>query len=326
MKIVALVHYSAPHRMAGSETMLHTMLKASRDAGHEVLVVATEMPEVSGEWIYDGVPGVSVQGLARGLAHVAAARPDLIVTHHQNATAGIQMARRMGVKSAFLMHNDFGMNNQILAARPDLTVFNTEWMARAWSHKAGAWMVVHPPVWAHEHATTPGDHVTLINLNEHKGGQIFSRLARHFPDLPFLGVTGGHGHQITHGHPDNVEVIPQTSDMKRDVWSRTKVLLVPSVYESYGMVAVEALASGIPVIATPTPGLAEALGDGGRLVRRDALAEWVMAIRELMTDSAAYGAASARALARSQEMDPEGELRDWVRVTEGLCAGELLAA
>lgn len=323
MKIAALLHFASPWRMAGSETMLHTMMKALQEAGHETLTVCSDVPEAPDSWVHEGVPGRSRRGIAAATAQVQVWRPDVIVTHHQNASAGIQAARRIGAKSVFVQHNTFGMNAQFLAARPDLTVFNTEWMAKQWKHKAQAWMVVHPPIRPEEHATTPGDHVTLINLNRHKGVDIWSRLARHFPHQKFLGVHGGHGEQIAWGHPENAELIGQTTDMRRDVWSRTRVLLVPSAYESYGMVSVEALASGIPVIAAPTPGLQEALGHAGTFVNRDAVATWVVRLRELLDSPERWQAASARSLQRSKELDPRQELESWVRVVTDLGASRL---
>ena len=43
-----------------------------------------------------------------------------------------------------------------------------------------------------------------------------------------------------------MRVVDHTTDM-RSVYAQTRVLLVPSVYESYGRVALEAAASGIPL-------------------------------------------------------------------------------
>ena len=326
MRIYAHVHYYPPYRMAGSETMIHTMMRALEQAGHEVTVVVSDMPEAPGEWVHDGVPVVSMRGVSAATARVILDRPEVVVTHHQNASPAVLAARRVGAQSVFVMHNSFGMNRQILATKPDLTVFNTEWIARGWSHLAGRWMVVHPPVWAHEHQTTPGDHVTLVNLSRHKGVEVFQRLSRALPEAPFLGVTGGHGEQITWGHTPNVEIIPQTSDMRRDVWSRTRVLLVPSVYESYGMVAAEAMASGIPVIAHPTPGLQECIAGGGTFARRDAPATWVLKLRELIGSPAAWHAASDRARQRSTQLDPTPELNDWIRVVGELRPAEAVAA
>ena len=326
MRIHAHVHFYPPYRMAGSETMIHTMMKALAGAGHEVLVVVSDMPEAPSEWVHDGVPAVSMRGVGAATARVVLDRPDVVVTHHQNAAPAILGARRIGAKTVFVMHNSFGMNRQILATRPDLTVFNTEWIARTWKHLAGMWMVVHPPVWPQEHQATPGDHVTLVNLSRHKGVEVFQRMSRVFPQAPFLGVTGGHGEQITWGHSPNVEVIPQTSDMRRDVWSRTRVLLVPSVYESYGMVAAEAMASGIPVIAHPTPGLMECIGGGGAFAKRESPAAWVVKLRGLLESPETWQAASDRARQRSQQLDPTPELADWVRVIEELQPAAVAAA
>jgi len=69
---------------------------------------------------------------------------------------------------------------------------------------------------------------------------------------------------------------------------------MPSEYESWGRVGVEAMASGIPVIAHPTPGLQESLGDAGVFVDRNDIDGWERAIRRLLTPRA-YGTASKKA-------------------------------
>lgn len=320
MRIVALIHFAVPYRMAGSETMLHTMMQALVERGHEVHGVVSDMPEAPREWTEGGILYHSRPGVAQSAMRAGSLRPDLIITHHQNATHAIMLAKQRGIPSVFVQHNTFGMNAQILATRPDLTVFNTHWMSQTWRHKAVNWMVVHPPIRAAEHATTPGDCVTLINLNRHKGVEVFQRLSKHFPNVHFLGVTGGHGEQVTWNMAPNVEIIPQSFDMKRDVWGRTRILIVPSAYESYGMVAPEACASGIPVVAAPTPGLQEALGSAGIFARRDQIAEWVAHLRRLIGNAHEWQAASDACRRRSLELDPAPELAQWVGAVEALHA------
>jgi glycosyltransferase involved in cell wall biosynthesis len=318
MRVVALVHFYPPYRLAGSETMLHTMLQAMQHAGHEVTVVTTDMREAPEQWTYGGIRAFSER--KRSVVEVTRAlRPDVIISHHTHAALGVQTAREFGVPSVIIQHNTFDEHRVVLSMQPDLTVFNTEWIARDW-HKllTGRWIVVHPPVWPHEHETTPGSSVTLVNLTAHKGVHVFSALAHLFPDVPFLGVRGGYGEQLVAGLPPNVQVIGQTSNMKRDVWSRTRVLLMPSYYESYGMAALEAMCSGIPVIAHPTAGLREALGSAGAYADRDQYQQWSSALYRLVRQPQEWAVASAAARARANALNPSDELRVWVRSVETL--------
>lgn len=315
MRVVALVHFAVPFRMAGSETMLHTLLKALDGAGHDVTVVTTHTPQAPSQWRWDDIQGRSCRAPVAAAATVRSLRPDVVITQHHNTALALDVAKAIRAKSVFLMHNDFDLNRSLLAKRPDLVVFNTEWIRGRYGAQVDRSVVVHPPVRPEDHATTPGDLVTLVNLNADKGAPVVYELARRMPDVQFLGVTGAHGKQIKISRP-NVVLQPQTTDMRRDVWSRTRVLLMPSIYESYGMAGVEAMASGIPVVATPTPGLRESLGDAGVFVPRADVDGWERALRRLLDDPFAWREASERALKRSAELDPAPELAAWVRAVE----------
>lgn len=325
VQVAAWVHYGVPYRRAGSETMLHTLMRALHDAGVSVAVVCSDMPEAPASWQVDGVPYLRADAeAARDV--LTAAGPRVLVTHHDYAARAIEHARTIGARSALLVHSDFDIAAQGLLAGPDLAVYNTEWVLKSLAARYGEVdrvprLVVHPPVVPGEHrAPATGRRVTLINLNQHKGVETWRACARALPHLPFLGVTGAHGPQVLHPRTPNMRIIPQTSDMRRDVWAHTRVLLVPSVYESYGMAAVEALASGIPVIAHPTPGLREALGDAAVFADREDVRAWTAAIRELHQNTARRARLVDAARARSVFLERQSgaEVRAWVEAVTDL--------
>jgi len=314
MKIVALLHFAVPYRMAGSETMAHAMMEKLVEAGHDVVVVVNEMKEFQNkDYVHGSVQYKARRGLAASRL-VLDEKPDLIITHHQNTMLAHSLAQQARSKRALIIHNDLGAGIDFARQEWDLLVFNTEWLREVYRQHDVDGIVVHPPVYPDAHATTPGSHITLVNLNEDKGSRIFYRLAEHFPNLKFLGVTGAHGKQLIRHDLPNVEIIPNTTNMKEDVWSRTGILLMPSIYESYGMAGVEALASGIPVIANPTPGLRESLGDAGCFTPRDDFDRWVAAIRT-MTMKVGWGQWSSLAKERSAEllMQTRNDLDLWAQ-------------
>jgi glycosyltransferase involved in cell wall biosynthesis len=77
-----------------------------------------------------------------------------------------------------------------------------------------------------------------------------------------MGVMGGYGEQDVRSGFDNVTFHGHVMDM-RPIYDETRIVLMPSKYESYGRIAVEAASRGIPSIVCPTPGLLEALDDAG---------------------------------------------------------------
>ncbi|PWI15951.1 hypothetical protein DI272_18625 [Streptomyces sp. Act143] len=317
--VVAWVHYSVPYRRAGSETMLQTMMRALHEAGMNVLVVASQMPEAPPQWEVDGVPHRKADPTAAP-ALLRSLRPKVMVSHHGFAERALILGRRLRARSVLLLHSDFDTNARALRLLPDLCVYNTAWVVASLAPRYPEVgrvprLVVHPPVIADEHrAPVTGEHVTLVNLNRDKGVDTWHAVAEALPTVPFLGVTGSHGPQILAPHPPNAQIIGQTSDMRGDVWARTRILLAPSIYESYGMAAVEALASGIPVIAHPTPGLQEALGDGALFLDRWDPPAWVEAVSELHAGGDSYRKASMAARARSAFLADQAreELKLWV--------------
>lgn len=187
-----------------------------------------------------------------------------------------------------------------------LVVTNAAWLRDGldWS---GDRLAVHPPIQMARYATTRGEHITLVNLARQKRPELLFVLARRLPDHKFLAVRGGWGRQlIPQAVPGNVTVIGPTAHMRDEVYARTRILLMPSPTESWGMVGVEAMASGIPVIAAPAPGSRESLGAAGVFLPPDDVGLWEQEIRRL-DDPEYYAARSEAALARAQELDPEGE-------------------
>ena len=157
-----------------------------------------------------------------------------------------------------------------------------------------------------------GDCITLINANMNKGVHQFLGLARAMPTHKFLGVLPYYGERTVPPAPDNVIWIPFDNDI-RTILRRTRILLVPSYYESFGRVAVEAMTNGIPVVyAKPainsvypggsTEGLQDWIEPAGIGLPRDATEEWATAIRSL-DDPDVYEARSEQSKTHIESMN-----------------------
>lgn len=107
------------------------------------------------------------------------------------------------------------------------------------------------------------------------------------------------------GLGDTVELLGFVSN-PHGILAASKVLLMTSSWEGYGLVAAEALALGKPVVATPVGGIPTII-NGGEGVLVSEVTEFVSALESLLTDEDKYREASRLAVKRANEIDNLGE-------------------
>lgn len=315
LTVHAKLHLFAPYHCAGAEMMTIELLKALVRRGHTCEVYLSRYMQAQVPYEYEGIHVFPREFLQDDKALW---RSDVVLSHLENVPRAAVWALSAAKPFVQIVHNTHPTTAGYLTGHHDLIVYNSEWMADELGRRDNT-IIVRPPVWAADYAAEgPHDRVTLINLCEVKGGAVFRRCAELLPDVSFLAVKGAYNEQLDFSDLPNVETLEHGADM-REVYGRTRVLLMPSVYESWGRTGVEAAASGIPTIAHPTPGLRESLGKAGIFANRDRVREWTTAIRKL-EDPAAYSAASKRALARSAQLDPTDDLNRWCDAIEALAS------
>lgn len=292
--------------------MLHAMLRFLVERGHSCHVLTR-----------DGKPqdweGVTVQRATARNVRERYPEYDVVLTHLDLTHHAVLASRKHGKPLVHVVHNDRQLEHWALTpADAALVVFNSRWIAQAHGWWKGDYMVLPPPVFADDYRVrNEGDAITLINLSEQKGAEVFWQLAKDEPSRRFLGVIGGYGSQmIPREIPRNVTLMENSPDVRR-VYEQTRILLMPSKYESWGRVAVEAACSGIPTIAAPTPGLRECLGASGLFVNKPS--DWRKWIRKL-DDPKLYARVSNRVRARADELDPVPSLRSFEVRLKGVVA------
>lgn len=307
VQILAVTPLYPPVSRVGAWLATHQFLRHLVTRGHDVAVVASRSHsdfECDGIRVYAGVKG-------RTAPHRLAASTDVVVSHAGDGGLGLDLAAEHGKPSVRMVHGA-GYDR---IGNTDLAVFNSESL-RDLSGWDGPSIVCHPPVDPLRTAAPgAGRWVTIVNCTADKGIGTARNVAALMPDREFVGVLGGYGTQEPVTAP-NFRCIPTTRDMA-GVYAKTRILLMPSSFETWGMVGVEAMCSGIPVIAHPTPGLRESLGDAGVFVDRDDTDGWVEQIRRL-DDPGEYAAASAASLARAAELDPRVSLDRFADAVEAL--------
>lgn len=302
MKLLALVSKYPPQHNAGAEWMLHEILKYLVSHGHEARVLLP-MSELK-EYEFEGVK-VAKDVFSTNRDYIKGS--DIVFTHLERAGKALNLAEYYHKPFVEIVHNTNRhgaiWNKWNKPEKFMYVIYNSEWTRSEMKYPCPG-IILHPPVDAKRYKVKRGSKLTLINLFWRKGGLFFQHLARVMPDRVFLGVEGSYGKQEKDLNAENIEYVDNQPDMRK-VYSQTRILLMPSVYESFGRTAIEAMVSGIPVIAHPTPGLKESLGEAGIFCDGE-VNEWVEAIKKL-DDEEEYKRVSKLSVERAKEVCAQSE-------------------
>jgi glycosyltransferase involved in cell wall biosynthesis len=158
-----------------------------------------------------------------------------------------------------------------------------------------------------------GDYVLFVGTLEPRKNigallDAWSLLVREMPDLPRLRLAGP---ATPEAHPwlarlqvpplhGRVEYVGYVDDRdRRQLYERARALVLPSFHEGFGLPALEAMALGVPVIASTRGALPEVVGDAGLLVEPDDVRGLAAAIRAVLEHPEQAAAMSARGLSRA---------------------------
>ncbi len=100
--------------------------------------------------------------------------------------------------------------------------------------------------------------------------------------------------------------IAASDRMLRALYRNAGIVAVPSTAEGFGLVPLEAMACGAPVVASNASALPETTGGGALLLEPGDVAGWARAVRALLDDPAAAYALSARGATRIAALDRDG--------------------
>jgi glycosyltransferase involved in cell wall biosynthesis len=204
-------------------------------------------------------------------------RPQVVLTYggHPANLALMARARRRGAAVVFHLHN-FAYDDRAAFADAAAVLVPSEYARRFYARRLGLESTAIPyPLRAEWVVAADPEprYLTFVNPQPAKGLTVFARLAseldRRRPDIPLLVVEGrGAALNLAEAGLDlsgltNLHRMANTPD-PRQFYRVSRAVAVPSLWrETFGRVAAEALANGLPVLASDRGALPSTLGEAG---------------------------------------------------------------
>ncbi len=313
--IVWLMHSYVPNVRAGAEITAHALNQMLVAAGWRVIIVLPDYQMAN-------IDGVECIRYEQGSAAVDAVfrSADVFFCQNYDAQKAIQTLEAYGRPIVFFLHIE-REKSDVLQQRfgvPVAVVYNsaTQREQNPTIHESA---IIRPYIpygdFTVRDKPLPTGPVTLLNCNDNKGGGVLIELARRLRSVEFLGVRGSYDKQLEDVAVRNLRYRPSVED-PRPIYAGAGIVIMPSRAESWGRVALEAMASGVPVICSKTHGLAEATGGAAAAYcRPDDIGCWAEAIERLRGDPAAYRdavEAGKRRIAALAAEDDFAEFEKWL--------------
>jgi glycosyltransferase involved in cell wall biosynthesis len=173
----------------------------------------------------------------------------------------------------------------------------------------------------------------VSSINPHKGYETLLRAyGRLQGPVPVLAIAGGIADESTYRRmcniihddklADKVRILgPIGHDILPDIYRGARMFVFPSRLESFGLPLVEAMASGLPVIASDLPVCEEICGKAAIYVGTGAVQELTDAIQKVLDDSRTEEVMRTKSLVEGARFSWESTARILLREYEALLNG-----
>lgn len=164
--------------------------------------------------------------------------------------------------------------------------------------------------------------ISFLNPLVHKGRETLIEIIREAPEgWRFRVLNGGYGEgagplldairNTRAWREGRIQALDYCRDM-RAFYDATRVFLFPSLYEGYGMAAVESLFRGVPTVVREYPSILEGVGDGAMVVPYMAsTAEWITSLKNVLDQEQAWAERARRRTVFLLDRQKE-EMREFV--------------
>lgn len=282
MKILLTSNASYAPPRGGSTRSNLTWLRHLAAGGHDCRVVSAAL-NGDADSTQDGIEIRSVCGLPRRATVLPAAisefSPDLVLVSSEDLGHVLlrEVARCSPGRIVYLAHTPqffpFGPESwnpdpkaaRLLKESRAIVAIGSHMAAYIEQHLGVRPAVIHPPIYGHppypQFGSFDNGWLLMINPCTVKGLPVFLDLARRFPHLPFAALAGWgttSDDRRSMAQLPNVRVLDTVPKID-EVLAQTRLLLMPSLwYEGFGLIAMEAMLRGLPVISSDSGGLVEA--------------------------------------------------------------------
>lgn len=198
---------------------------------------------------------------------------DILISQLKYGVTAINYGLSKNKKCILILHSYLKDYDKLVNNPKVIKIFNSNYVYKQYNNIEGEYYIIEPIIDYPKYEKLFNknidcrEYITMINPSFSKGGDVFYQLCKYYKDRKFLVCEGGY---LKHTQPlkkfrelSNVLVIKNTERIIEEVYTRSRIVIMPSRLETYGMVACEAASLGIPIILNKNTGLYDNIGKIG---------------------------------------------------------------
>jgi len=273
MNILVLCKLYLHKNKSGGEAYLHHFLKKMIEYGLPKPTIILPDKEKDDKIEFDGLTiNETKQSLEQCLEYTHEA--DVVITQLDYAEETVKYCLSFNMRVIKIFHNSHYLYNDFIQNPNVCKIINSKYVLNDYLKRGLVPKNIYfiKPYTDYKKLSQyrnrkKGNYITFVNPQPIKGADIMVQLAKELPNEKFLIVKGGYYPEEQKPFLDEFEKLPNchiienTDDIINNIYLKSKIVMMPSIYDTYGMVASEASVFGIPVIVNGnSEGLVENCG------------------------------------------------------------------